>query len=385
MNDRLTLSLGTQLRPRRSNPYRNSTTRSSPAWTTIRWTTTNLSPRLGFAYNVGRHGNTVVRGGYGLFYDNTHLELVSGLIHDRRVLDSFVATFPANAPIRGPRRPPPTDPTWSTGRPSIARALTAVSAGSKSKNTGTVVLDNPARRIPYTHQITVGVERQLASNLSGSVDYVRTMARDQFMIEDLNPGLRDTTAVTNPLGASTPTSPPAVNMPSTRGASTTTRCCCRSKSASATTTHPRPYTLSYSRGNTSAPARPRADSRSSTISISTSTRGRRTSIGVTLRRERHGAGAEDGRPDVSWVARALSGLPFTILNNQIDPDRNGTLAEPLPAGCTAARASTPSPSTTRKSAMARMARISSSSTCASATRFGCRTTCDSTSSGRSST
>jgi hypothetical protein len=39
-----------------------------------------------------------------------------------------------------------------------------------------------------------------------------------------------------------------------------------------------------------------------------------------------------GGLNVSWVARALSGAPFTLVNNTIDPDRNGTFAEPLPAG-----------------------------------------------------
>ena len=37
-----------------------------------------------------------------------------------------------------------------------------------------------------------------------------------------------------------------------------------------------------------------------------------------------------GGLNVSWVARALSGTPFTLVNNTIDPDRNGTFAEPLP-------------------------------------------------------
>ena len=39
-----------------------------------------------------------------------------------------------------------------------------------------------------------------------------------------------------------------------------------------------------------------------------------------------------GGLNVSWVARALSGTPFTLINNTVDPDRNGSLAEPLPAG-----------------------------------------------------
>jgi hypothetical protein len=39
-----------------------------------------------------------------------------------------------------------------------------------------------------------------------------------------------------------------------------------------------------------------------------------------------------GGLNVSWVVRALSGSPFSLTNANIDPDRNGTQAEPLPAG-----------------------------------------------------
>ena len=35
---------------------------------------------------------------------------------------------------------------------------------------------------------------------------------------------------------------------------------------------------------------------------------------------------------VAWVARALSGSHFTLTDSTTDPDRNGTFAEPLPAG-----------------------------------------------------
>ena len=39
-----------------------------------------------------------------------------------------------------------------------------------------------------------------------------------------------------------------------------------------------------------------------------------------------------GGLNVSWVARALSGSPFSLTNANIDPDRNGTQAEPLAGG-----------------------------------------------------
>jgi hypothetical protein len=34
---------------------------------------------------------------------------------------------------------------------------------------------------------------------------------------------------------------------------------------------------------------------------------------------------------LSWVVRALSGTPFSIINSNFDPDQNGIQAEPLPA------------------------------------------------------
>jgi hypothetical protein len=35
---------------------------------------------------------------------------------------------------------------------------------------------------------------------------------------------------------------------------------------------------------------------------------------------------------LSWVARALSGTPFSLTNSNLDPDLNGQIAEPLAAG-----------------------------------------------------
>jgi hypothetical protein len=39
-----------------------------------------------------------------------------------------------------------------------------------------------------------------------------------------------------------------------------------------------------------------------------------------------------GGLNLSWVVRALSGSPFSLVNGNIDPDRNGSQSEPLPAG-----------------------------------------------------
>jgi outer membrane receptor protein involved in Fe transport len=335
MNDRLTLSLGLRYDlevvpvPELDNPQFASVDDYPVDYS-------NLSPRLGFAYNVGGQGKTVVRGGYGTFYDKTHFELIGGLYTAGVYSTSFTATFPANAVDPGPRNGRlPTDPFLVNG-PVVNRALLEqmFPAGSRIKNTGTVNLDNPDRRIPYTHQITVGVERQLASNLSGSVDYVRTMARDQFMVEDLNPGLRDTTAVTSPLRRVDPNFTAAVNMPINDGSIDYDALLLQiEKRFSHSYSVRASYTLSYSRGNTSGAGAPASgfqvlDDLNLDLNEGPTNVDRRHNFVVS------GTALvpKTGGLNVSWVARALSGLPFTILNNQIDPDRNGTQAEPLPAG-----------------------------------------------------
>lgn len=39
-----------------------------------------------------------------------------------------------------------------------------------------------------------------------------------------------------------------------------------------------------------------------------------------------------GGLNLSWVARALSGQPFSLVNGNVDADLNGQIAEPLAAG-----------------------------------------------------
>ena len=152
--------------------------------------TNNIAPRIGVTYDLLGDGRSVVRGGYGRFYDKTHFELISAILTAGAFSDSFVVQFPANNVDSGPSNGVlPSDPMLSGG-PTVNRALlsTLYPPGSRVKNTGTVNLDNPDRVIPYTDQITAGYERQLWTTISVSADYVHARARDQLMLQDLNPG-----------------------------------------------------------------------------------------------------------------------------------------------------------------------------------------------------
>ena len=88
---------------------------------------------------------------------------------------SFVpVNFPANNVDPGPSHGRlPTDPFLVNG-PVVNRALLnqQFPAGTTTKNTGTVDFDNPDRHLPYAHQASVGIEKQLAGSIAVSADYV---------------------------------------------------------------------------------------------------------------------------------------------------------------------------------------------------------------------
>ena len=316
--------------------------------------TNNIQPRLGFAYNMG--GATVLRGGYGRFFDKTHFEVINGVLTNRPFTTSFTRAFPLNNADPGPQQGQlPTDPFLVNG-PVITDAMRAelqrmFGAGAAVRNTG-ATFDNPDRVLPYTDQLSLGFERQLAPDLSVSADYVHAFGRDMLMAVALNPTLRATTSTTSPnvrqgsavlseITAGLQQRYPGF-APFT-GAVTTFRnegetdydalMLQVEKRFSRNYSARVAYTLAYSRGNTSgAGAAASAFQVLDDLNLD-------LNEGPTSFDQRHNFVASGtalvprtGGLTVSWVARALSGSPLTVFDSRIDADRNGTLADPLPAG-----------------------------------------------------
>ena len=335
VNDRTTLSLGVrydvEIQPiaEVDNPYF-----SDPSAYPL--DKNNLAPRLGLTYDLIGDGRSVVRGGYGRFYDKTHFELISSVLTLGTFSDSFLPFFPTNNADPGPSNGVlPSDPML-VGGPTVNRALLEAlyPPGTRVKNNGTVWLDNPDRVIPYVDQFTAGYERQLWSTISVSADYVHARARDQLMLQDLNPGLRTSTSRTATLVRFDPAYAGTVNQPINAGSIDYDALeMALVKRFASDYSFRVSYTLGYSRGNTTGAFIPASgfqvlDDLNLDLNEGPTNVDRRHNLvisGQAFVPKTYGL-------TVAWVVRALSGSKFTLVDSTTDPDRNGTFAEPLPEG-----------------------------------------------------
>src|SRR5215510_417472 len=121
--------------------------------------TNNLAPRLGLVWNPDQKGKSVVRAGYGMFYDRTLLGTVDNFLFDTKYSRTFTASFAQSPPDPGPSSGRlPTDPLLALVTrvdkvsPAIRAYLsTVLPPGTTSRNVGTVTWDDPDRKQPYFH------------------------------------------------------------------------------------------------------------------------------------------------------------------------------------------------------------------------------------------
>jgi hypothetical protein len=167
----------------------------------------NISPRVGFSWATDDEGRSAIRGGVGVFYQRTSYTFLTGMYSTQaRFSDSFTVQFPTNNVDPGPRAGNfPTDPTL-VGGPVLNRALidALYPPGARVRNGGTVRFDDPDRQNAFSRQYSIGYERQVGSSASLSIDYVRSEQRQQYVLKELNPGVRDTTLASSTLRRLTP-------------------------------------------------------------------------------------------------------------------------------------------------------------------------------------
>jgi hypothetical protein len=154
----------------------------------------DFAPRLGFAWDLGGAGNTIVRGGFGRF--NAYMPISLPLFFKQNgVLTLFpsISVNTANDTCGCVLVPDVTTDSAgnlgiavlsAAGLADIARRRDQVLAGSVFNRNPR--LDAPGRQMPYQWAWSFGVNHQLGAGAAITVDYVGNVSRDQNGVIDVN-------------------------------------------------------------------------------------------------------------------------------------------------------------------------------------------------------
>jgi len=304
----------------------------------------NFAPRPGFTRQLFSGGKTLVRGGYGIFYNRTILGALDDQIEFPKFTTSIVAAFPNDNIDPGPTAGRfPTDPFLVNG-PTVNRALLnqLFPPGTNPRNTGVVIYDSPNRVQPYAHQTTFGFVQELTLTLAFHADYIRIMNRDMFLARNLLPMIRANTtragAITRVdafgvLGADAVKYRQQVWVFENNGSSDYDALNLQLEKRYANKWSGRiSYSLSKSRGTASN----QADQNTAQVLTEMNLDKR---FGPTPVDRRHVLSIasrievpKTGGMTLATTTRYMSGSPFTIFNSNIDVNQNGQLDDPSPAG-----------------------------------------------------
>jgi len=116
-----------------------------------------FAPRLGFAYSLDGKGTTVIRGGFGLYFDDL-------------AQTGWATAFQAVNTPPGPCTNPVTNPD----SPENAGCIPGNASG------GTANLIDPKYRTPYAIHISAGVQHAFSENWSISADYIHEQGNHAY-------------------------------------------------------------------------------------------------------------------------------------------------------------------------------------------------------------
>jgi len=131
----------------------------------------NLMPRLGLTYSP-RSSKTIVRGGYGLFYD-----WYDSNLYDQTLRVNGIAQ--RDLRVNCPGYP---DPFAASTDESCRDAL----GGVPAIQPGGRIQASPNLRMPQVHQASASIERPIVPNLRAMVSYQMLRGRNQMRSRDIN-------------------------------------------------------------------------------------------------------------------------------------------------------------------------------------------------------
>jgi hypothetical protein len=175
--------------------------RTTPSWT-------EFQPRFGFAYDPQGQGRMVIRGGYGIFYDQLFQNLtLFSLTQTNPELYQTALTLVNSAVGVGqlstfrfgvdPLPPPPPGFSFSN-----------LAFGGFGR------INDPDATEPYVQKFSVGFQKHIGTGFVLSSDYVHTLGLHEPRVQVINPQIRPICDANFP--GSTPTSPLCVRGASSR-------------------------------------------------------------------------------------------------------------------------------------------------------------------------
>lgn len=131
----------------------------------------NIAPRIGLAYSLDGKGKTVLRAGYGMFYDKNLLILARNTLQSKKTLvysyyNSSLATLEA---------------LWKTG--SYAPSTQYPSDATLPP---TIQVAYPGLKIPMIHQFDLGIDRAITNKLILSITGVHVQGQNLLKVSNAN-------------------------------------------------------------------------------------------------------------------------------------------------------------------------------------------------------
>jgi outer membrane receptor protein involved in Fe transport len=129
----------------------------------------NFSPRIGFAWDFRGNARSVIRGGYGIYYDQSFLNVP--LFAVQQANPEIYATFLNDGD----------NLSLNSAPPAIPRPLKNPLPGTRGR-----MLD-PYFQSPYSQQWNLGYAQELGRNMALEFDYVHILGLHEFTSLDINP------------------------------------------------------------------------------------------------------------------------------------------------------------------------------------------------------